>query len=284
MPLADTTKVIGQNATQHGFIHEETDVERRVRELYDIVESLQRAIQSPERGLHNEQTYVQQKARFDRVVEGDSYKDRSLIMIMPGYKPLATAVWASFLNLLTPANHQLYRMYMSNYEVGQAYEEALGIIMSDPNLSKFSYILTVEADNIVPPMAVMQMFEDMDASGVDVLGAMYWVKGPGGAPMAYGKFGEVPHSFKPFIPTPHSVSRVNGVGMGCTLFKTEIFRKISRPWFKTYQEWTPHVGMESLATQDLFFARKAVAEAGIKFAVTTNVLVGHLDEKTGIVW
>jgi len=205
-------------------------------------------------------------------------------MVMPAYKAVASSVWSSWLSLLTPANHRVYRLLMRDYEVGEGYDHAIDFILNDPVLSTFSAVLTLEADNIVPPMAVMQLFVDMDKADVDVIGAMYWGKSPGGVPMAYGKFGDLPRNFRPFVPSPNAVTRVNACGMGCTLFKLEVFKKISRPWFKTHQAWTQNVAMESLLTQDIFFADKAAKEAGVRFAVSTNVLVGHLDEQTGIIW
>jgi hypothetical protein len=249
----------------------------------DRLDKLELAQKSPPEGLHNATEYSQHEW-FDRVERGDSYKDRSLLMVFPAYKPVAPAVWASWLSLLTPANHRVYRYLLYNYEVGQGYERAVEVVLNDPVLSKFEYLLTLEADNVIPSMAVLQLFEDADKADVDVLGAMYWGKGAGGVPMAYGRFGDVPHNFRPFVPPANSVTRVNGCGMGCTLFKLDLFRKVSRPWFKTHQEWTPNVGMETLLTQDLWFMKKAAAEAGAKVAVTTNVLVGHLDEATGITW
>jgi hypothetical protein len=281
-------KVVGQHAVAAGFIHEPTDVERELQSMRDRISLLELAVKSPLHGLHNQQTYDEQKALFDQVEEGDSYRDLSLIEVMPGYKPWPTAVGASYLNLSTSANQNLHRMYLNNYEVGHAYQHAIEAIMRDerqkPPLRDYHYVLTLEVDNIIPPMAVLQLLKDIHEADVDVLGAMYWGKGWGGVPMAFGKFGEVPHSFRPFVPPPNAVTRVNGCGMGCTLFDMKVFREVSSPWFETIQQWTPNVGMETMSTQDLFFARKAAQEAGIRFAVDTNVLVGHLEESTGIIW
>jgi hypothetical protein len=282
--LDHATQVAGEHATAAGLIEEQSPRDGEIAELRQRIEVLELAVKSPPEGLNNGHRYSDQAAFFDRIEKGDSYRDRSVVMVFPSYKPVASAVWSSWLSLLTPANHRVYRLLVQNYEVGDAYDRAVELILNDPVLSTFGSVLTLEADNIVPPMAVMQLFSDMDAANVDVIGAMYWGKQPGGIPMAFGKFGDLPRNFRPFVPPPQAVTRVNACAMGCTLFKMDVFRKVSRPWFKTHQAWTPNVAMESLLTQDIYFADKAAKEAGVRFAVSTNVLVGHLDESTGIIW
>jgi hypothetical protein len=282
--LDHATQVAGEHATAAGLIEEQEPRAREIAELRQRIELLELAVKSPPEGLHNGDIYNGQATLFDQVERGDSYRDRSVVMVFPSYKPIASAVWSSWLSLLTPANHRVYRLLMQNYEVGEAYDRAIELILNNSALNTFGAVLTLEADNIVPPMAVMQLFSDMDKADVDVIGAMYWGKLPGGIPMAFGKFGDLPRNFRPFIPPARAVTRVNACAMGCTLFKMDIFRKVSQPWFKTHQAWTPNVAMEGLLTQDIFFADKAAKEAGVRFAVSTNVLVGHLDEVTGIVW
>lgn len=281
-PLINAFQIAGKHALEAGLAVEPQ--QREIDELRERIETLERAIKSPPEGLHNAQTYLRQQEWFDEVKRGDSYENRSVIEVIPAVKPVAAAVWSSWLTLMTPANHKVHRMCMSDYEVGDAYEHAIDNILAKADLRDFSAVLTLETDNVIPPYAILRLFDDMAEAKVDVIGAMYWGKGPGGVPMAYGRYGDSPTNFRPFVPPANSVTRVNGVGMGCTLFKMDVFRRVSKPWFKTFQSWTANVGMESMATQDLFFAKKASAEAGIKFAVSTNVLVGHLDEETGIIW
>lgn len=283
---SEPTRVVGEGARREGLVADQPSDQSlalAIRSLEERMAVVELAAKSPPEGLHNAANYGEQTL-FDRVESGDTYRDRSVIMVMPAYKPIAHAVWSSWLSLLTPANHRVYRLKVVNCEVADAYNRAVEIVLSDNALNQFSYILTLEADNIVPPMGLLQLFHDMDEADVDVIGAIYFSKGPGGAPMAFGKVGESPRTFRPFIPERDSVTRVNATGMGCTLFKLDLFRRVSKPWFKTHQEWTPNIGMESLLTQDIFFADKAAREAGAKFAVSTRVLVGHLEEATGIIW
>jgi hypothetical protein len=83
---------------------------------------------------------------------------------------------------------------------------------------------------------------------------------------------------------PDAIQPCNGLGMGFTLFKTDLFRdeKIERPWFKTVNEWSPQTGARA-GTQDLHFFEKA-RKAGYTIASNNAVKVGHLDPESGMVW
>ena len=255
-----------------------------------------------------------------RFVQGTSYRDLSTIMVVPSISLKKTvhphtvpglkghvaqlvhnltsqhgarcpelaspgipeAVVFSWLRLQTPANSKFTRISIVNCEVGDAYNQAVKIILEDEGLSTWRWMLTVETDNLPPPEGLLRLLHDAEDGGYDALGGMYWQKGHGGSPMCYGKPDEQPRSYKPWVPPPNSVVPVNGIAMGFSLFKIDMFRTLSPPWFKTQQEWIPGVG-ELAGTQDLYFCKKANA-AGYKLGISTNVRVGHLDTSSGVVY
>jgi hypothetical protein len=188
----------------------------------------------------------------------------------------------SWLSLLTPPNQAFQRISIQNCEVGDAYNQAVRIILDNEALARMTWMLTVETDNIPEPDALIQLLADAERGNYDAIGALYYQKGEGGGPMCYGKTGEMPKSYKPWIPPPNSVVDVNGIAMGFSLFKIDMLKRIPPPWFKTTQEWIPGSG-EVSGTQDLFFCKKAGA-MGFRFGVSSKVRVGHLDIRTGIVW
>jgi hypothetical protein len=100
--------------------------------------------------------------------------------------------------------------------------------------------------------------------------------------MIYGDPKVMPRNFIPQVPVPDSIQACNGLGMGFTLFKLSMFRKVPKPWFKTLQEYDPANGARA-ATQDLYFFQNAAIE-GYKFACDNRVKVGHLDVRSGEVW
>lgn len=167
-------------------------------------------------------------------------------------------------------------------EVGDAYNHAVECILNDSELSKWKFLLCLEEDNMPPPDGLLKLIEDIDSSPYAGVGGLYFTKGEGGQPMCYGHPQAIPKNFIPFMPPPNSVTECNGLGMGFTLFRIEMFRKVEKPWFKTVQEYRPGEGSKGY-TQDLYFCERAAKE-GFRFACSSRVLVGHLDPQTDICW
>lgn len=64
--------------------------------------------------------------------------------------------------------------------------------------------------------------------------------------------------------------RIHGGGMGCTLIRTELFRKLPYPWFK----WTDY-GNGNVLSEDLYFCEQCRI-AGIPVYSDTRVMPGHI--------
>jgi len=223
-----------------------------------------------EGGFHNS-NMAHTLARLER---GGSYKDLSTVCVIPtrGMIPakVCTAIW----NLQAPMNGKFFKFTVEGKEVGQAYNEAVEMILANPELSKWKYMLTLEEDNLPPSDGLLKLYENMDK--FDAIGGLYFTKGEGGMPMCYGNPQEMPKNFRPQLPIPDTVQPCNGLGMGFTLFKISMFKKLPKPWFKTVQE-----GGKSM-TQDLFFFEQAGRE-GYRFASDNRVKVGHMDGD-GTIW
>ena len=230
-------------------------------------------------GLHN----ADLAATVERLNRGKTYADLSTVIICPTRGMIPDRVVQSWMGLIRPMNQKIVGpIFFRGYEVGAAYNMAIEMVLNNPELSKWKYILTIEEDNLPPPDGLLKLYESMD--DYDVVGGLYWTKGEGGQPMIYGDPAVEPFGFIPQVPKPETVQPANGLGMGFNLFKMDIFRdeKIPRPWFVTAQEYTPGVGSK-VYTQDLYFYEHA-AKAGYKFACDTRVKVGHLDPASDIVW
>lgn len=173
------------------------------------------------------------------------------------------------------------RMFVSNMEVGEGYNAAIESILSHPELSRWKFCLTVEEDCCPEPDGLLKLYESIGK--YDVIGGLYFCKGIGGCPQVWGTPNSIPKNFAPFMPPVDQVVECNGTGMGFTLFKLDLFRKLSKPYFKTIQERVPGGGMQA-STQDLAFASKASLEVGAKFAVDCRVKVGHWSEQEQIMW
>jgi hypothetical protein len=206
------------------------------------------------------------------------YQDLSTVIVMPTRGMIPARVVDSFMSMVRPPNAKVTNLFFAGLEVGEAYNEAIEMILSHPELSKWPFVLTIEEDNLIPPLALIDLQREMLKNKWDALGALYFTKGSSGVPQIWGDPKAEEWNFRPIPPVTGKVVRTNGTGMGCTLFRTDLFRKIEAPWFETIAD------ERGMFTQDLAFYDK-LHRAGIKpkVGVDCRVKVGHLDAD-GRVW
>lgn len=214
-----------------------------------------------------------------RIKKGQGYRDLSTVCVVPTRGAIQARVVESFMGLMPPMNQPFVRLFVRGMEVGAAYEQAVEMILAHAQLSQFKYLLTLEEDNLPPPDGLLKLYESIGKFAA--VGGLYWTKGEGGQPMIYGSPGKLP-MFAPQPPKPETVQECNGLGMGFTLFRLDVFRKLPQPWFKTVQEWDPARGGRSY-TQDLYFFEQ-LRKAGQRVACDTRVKVGHYDVEADRVW
>lgn len=200
----------------------------------------------------------------------------------------------SYKRLIKPMNVPILEMMVNGYEVGDAYTKAIEAILENPAINKFKYVLTIEDDNIIPFIPnsqgpLMMLYEDME-KGYDVAGGLYWTKGVPSMPLLYGDPKEKRDAsagmFKvryDWTKKPAGPIECNGMGMGFTLFKLDIFKdeRVERPWFQTINDITEK-GVRNY-TQDLNFFEK-IRALDYKVCVDTRVKLGHLDIRTGVIY
>lgn len=225
------------------------------------------------------------------VLPGSTFEDASTIVIVPTRGQIPAQVVQRWMSLISPMNQPRAWLFAQGHEVGKAYDALIGQILANPGWSKFKYVLTLEDDNLPPPDAQVRLLESINhLRAWDAVSGIYFTKGPIGMPMAYGDPDEYSRTgvldFRP-LDVRRALSRgqlvpVNGIAMGCALWRLELFRKIPPPWFVTVADLMPDRGTMAM-TQDLYFCRKA-RELGATFAVDCRVRVGHLDVTSGIVY
>lgn len=217
-----------------------------------------------------------------RVRDSRLYEDCSTVCIIPTRGMVPARVVESWWSLMAPMNHKFTRMMARGLEVGDAYNVLIEQILAHPELSTWKYVLTLEEDNMPPPDGLLKLIEAMGKHPeYDVLGGLYWTKGECGQPMIYGD-PKKPLAFNPQAPVIDKVQECNGLGMGFTLFRMDLFRRLPGPWFKTKQEWSPDKGGAAY-TQDLYFFESA-RRAGVRVASHNGVKVGHYDAANDEVW
>lgn len=194
--------------------------------------------------------------------------------------------------LIKPMNQKWWMKMFAGAEVGKAYTEAVNMILQNPELSKWKYLLCIEDDMVLPPDAAMRLYESIEAGPFDGVGGIYFTKGDFNMPQIYGNAEKFRNTgvldFAPLDPRPYleqgqSVVECNGTAMGCTLYRMSIFRDMIKAYgpsvqfFETVNDITPE-GPQCF-TQDLKFASMA-KKIGKRFAIDFRVRCGHLDVYT----
>ena len=234
----------------------------------------------------------------DEILKGKTYKDSRVILVTPtrgdriitckcgqkfnislGIHPNVVMTW---LSLMMPLNNKYYRLMISGAEVDAAYNAAIKVILNHDELKTWKYMLTMEDDQLLQPDSLLKLISTAKEGNWDAVGGLIWMKQDEPSPMIYGDPSD-PEDFTHRNPIDNTVMECNAMGMGFTLFNLDMFRegKIEEPYFKTVEEWDGETRL--FDTQDLYFFRKA-KKAGYRFAVDTNIKVGHLDTETGQVY
>ena len=241
---------------------------------------------------------------FERVehLPGTTYKDNSTVIVIPTrgkYKNaagqeieglIASKVVSAWQGLISPMNQKRAMLFASGHEVGQAYDAMIKMILEHPELKNWKYVMTLEDDNIPPPDAHIRLLETIEWGSYDAVSGLYFTKGEVNMPMAYGDPDEYARTgaldFRPRdireALAAGQVMRVNGIAMGCALWRMSLFREIPPPWYVTMNDLIPGKGVVGM-TQDLAACQKMVL-AGKRLAVDMRVKVGHLDIGSGVVY
>lgn len=230
---------------------------------------------------------------YQRVVHlpGSTYKDLSTIIVVPMRDPMVHhRIAQSWMNLIGPMNQKRGFIFATGDEVGVAYTQTIQNILADKELSTWKYVMTLEADNLQPPDAQIRLLETIEVGKYDAVSGIYFTKGPVNMPMAYGdpevyaRTGVL--DFKPRdireALGKGQIMEVNGIAMGCSIYRMDLFRQIPPPWFVTVADIVEGKGVQGF-TQDLWFCKRA-KEMGKRFAVDLRVRVGHMDLGDGTIY
>lgn len=246
-------------------------------------------------------------AKIDKYEATKAYREQGIVWVCPTRGQVHTNVAVSWVSMQWPMNQFRSPLIATEgMEVAVAYNVLIRAAMDRNRLRKVyvrdfadafadaPFILTCEEDNVLPgdtvPRLMTTMFKCPDCGdevklngkcvnghrGYDAVSGLYWLKSDPPMPMAFG----TPNgSYRHLDFKPRSVSaavkngtviEVNGIAMGCALWRKSLFKRVSRPWFRT----TP------TNTQDLYFCTKAKREAHARFAVDCGLHVGHYQPGT----
>jgi len=141
------------------------------------------------------------------------------------------------------------------------------------------YLMFIDEDVTVPGHALRQLIYQMEHHPeAMIIGGIYCHKAPPPMPMIFRGLGEGPYwdwHLGEFF-------EVDGIAMGCTLIRTEIFKHLEKPWFKTVDQidgFLDGIPKAEMWTEDLFFCDKA-RKAGYKVFADASIICEHWDLTT----
>jgi hypothetical protein len=227
-------------------------------------------------GRHN----ADPSATRARLLKGGSWKRQRVVVIIPSANMLAAKVALSHWNLAFPPNNGVVRILALGMEVGDAYSTAIEQVIAHPELGSWEYLLTLEHDNMPPSDGVIKLIARMEAHPeLACIGGLYYTKGEGGVAQIWGDPTDPVLNFRPQLPVAGQLKECCGTGMGFNLWRLATFKDphLRRPWFKTM------AGAQGCATQDLY-AWADLRKYGYRCAIDCDVLVGHYDVDSDMVW
>ncbi|HDY88888.1 MAG TPA: hypothetical protein ENH82_12350 [bacterium] len=130
-----------------------------------------------------------------------------------------------------------------------------------------THLLQTDTDMILHRNALYAML----ARDVDIVGALYYKRYPPFNPCAILDKTNINNGLTVKQCESGDMIEVDRVATGCMLVKTDVFRKVKYPWFKTIADKNGTLTM----SDDYFFCDKA-KKAGYKVYVDTSVPCGHI--------
>ena len=191
---------------------------------------------------------------------------------VPLYNVVPASFFVNFINRL----HELYSQ--NRYDV-QIYMMASTIVDKARNdlvnmaiNNNCDYVFFLDSDVLMPPNAIDKLL-DMQ---VDIASGLYFTKGKPFLPVARVKEGDRHFFLEDF--EFNEIREVQGVGMGCCLIKTDVFKKLEFPYFKL--EWRKYEGQDYQIAEDIYFCDEAI-KAGYKVHLNTGVVCEHFGVEVG---
>lgn len=136
---------------------------------------------------------------------------------------------------------------------------------------KVDYVFWTEMDMLLPTDAVSKLLAHALKYKIDVLSGVYFLRG-NGQPCLYQK--TVTTSDNPYYHTPMSTFPANSIfpvgcpGVGCVLFKREVFEKLQKPYWDD---------QEGRCGQDMYFYTK-LRQAGVKVYADSSVICDQIND------
>lgn len=181
--------------------------------------------------------------------------------------------WAfAFKSMGPPINYNVNVHLVKGKPVADARNEIAELAVK--NKSKYIFFL---GDDVVCPAHTLRqlIFRLENNDNIGVVGGVYCAKNDPSYPLVFRGNGQGSYwqwKIGEFF-------EVSGLGMDCTLIRTSILDKISRPWFKTVSndQFMDGIAKSDEWTEDLYFFNKMAKEIDDKVYCDGTIICEHWD-------
>ena len=166
--------------------------------------------------------------------------------------------------------------------MGKPIDEARNWLAEQALAIGAKYLFFWDEDVLVPPHLLRELIfllEHYPKYGV--VGGIYCLKTPRPEPMVFRGTGTGPFwDWK-----VGEVFEVTGIAMGCTVIRTDVFKDVPKPWFKTVSDHDgelDNIHLSTEYTEDLWFCRQLTEHTDWKIAAHGGLVCPHVDINTGV--
>ena len=189
---------------------------------------------------------------------------------IPNFGTLDSEFVSNLLVQETPIHTSVFWCLPMNMTVDEARNSSVKMAIE----RECEYVFFRDYDVICPPNALPILM----SRNVDIIGGLYFSKSKPPWPLLFV-------DNKPSLEwSIGDVVKCDAIGMGCTLIKTEVFKKMEPPWFVTGGESSvedAHLLASYIFTEDVHFCNRMKKELGISPYIDTSLNCAHKDLKTG---
>lgn len=191
-------------------------------------------------------------------------------------RPVSLAWASSYKSMNPPINFNMTVCQISGAPVA----DARNAIAREALKLEARYVFFLGDDVIVPAHAMRQFITRMENNpDIGVIGGVYCSKCEPPAPLVFRENGRGSYwdwKIGEFF-------EVTGLGMDCTLIRTNLFRQLPEPWFKTVNtdEFANGVNKADQWTEDLWFLKQVTEKTQSKIYCDASIICEHEDVFSG---
>jgi len=199
-----------------------------------------------------------------------------LLIGIPTLGRLQPLQWGlAYKSLNCPINYNANTMVI----YGNPVDEARNKIAQCAIEQNAKYLFFLGDDVVVPAHTLKSLIFRLEQyPSIGVVGGVYCSKCIPSAPLVFRELGRGSYwNWK-----VGEFFEVAGLGMDCTLIRTDVFKKLSKPWFKTIEsdQFLDGINHADSWTEDLYFLKKVVEETEYKVYCDASVICDHYDGNT----